>query len=181
MRIWGTDAHGCVDEDTIVLLVQPSPNTSFSYSGHNQSYQFTNHTTGAQHYVWDFGDGTTDTVTNPQHQYAAQGAYVVRLTAYGPNGCSTRQVQTVFAPAGIPVTGALQAAVFPNPVSEQLRVQVNGQVAAQLLDLQGRLVLTASGHDQLLLDTRVLPNGVYILKLMQDGLRSSHRILVHHP
>ena len=180
IRIMGTDAQGCVDEDTIVLLVKPSPHTSFSYSGQDQSYQFTNHTTGAQAFGWDFGDGTHSTATDPQHQYAAPGAYIVRLAAFGPNGCMTEQVQTVFAPASIPVSGSLQAAVYPNPVSDRLYVQVQGRVEARLLDLHGRVTLSGSDRDQLLLDTHALPQGVYFLRLLQNGLHSTHRILVHN-
>lgn len=31
-------------------------------------------------YLWDFGDGTTDTVENPAHTYAKSGIYIVKLT-----------------------------------------------------------------------------------------------------
>lgn len=40
-----------------------------------------NYTTGALKYTWDFGDGLSDTVTNPTHIYPAQGGYTVTLTA----------------------------------------------------------------------------------------------------
>lgn len=50
------------------------------------SYQFNNTSTapatkpfGAQSFIWDFGDGTTSTETNPVHQYAATGTYQVKL------------------------------------------------------------------------------------------------------
>lgn len=35
-------------------------------------------------WFWDFGDGVTDTVQNPTHQYAAAGPYVITLTATTP-------------------------------------------------------------------------------------------------
>lgn len=31
-------------------------------------------------YLWDFGDGSTDTVKNPQHAYSVNGTYIVSLT-----------------------------------------------------------------------------------------------------
>jgi gliding motility-associated-like protein len=39
---------------------------------------------------WDFGDGNTDTVQNPNHMYADTGVYLVRLYTYKPqfDGCS---------------------------------------------------------------------------------------------
>ena len=36
--------------------------------------------TGPLWYVWDFGDGTTDTTANPVHTYLNQGTYTVTLT-----------------------------------------------------------------------------------------------------
>jgi gliding motility-associated-like protein len=38
-------------------------------------------------YVWDFGDGTTSTDTDPQHQYTIAGTYQVMLIVTNPNGC----------------------------------------------------------------------------------------------
>src|SRR5262249_53488541 len=37
----------------------------------------------------NFGDGTTSTVENPSHTYAAAGDYTVSLTALGPGGSNT--------------------------------------------------------------------------------------------
>ena len=36
--------------------------------------------------LWDFGDGTTGTSTNPVHVYTKAGYHTVRLTAYGSEG-----------------------------------------------------------------------------------------------
>jgi PKD repeat protein len=40
-------------------------------------------------YLWDFGDGITDTVQNPSHTYTAAGVYTVTLTVTGPGGSDT--------------------------------------------------------------------------------------------
>lgn len=41
---------------------------------------------------WYFGDGTTDTITNPAHAYLTPGGYTVTLMAYGPCGGDTTTV-----------------------------------------------------------------------------------------
>lgn len=40
-------------------------------------------------YSWDFGDGKTETIQNPQHTYAVSGNYTVKLTLTGPLCTST--------------------------------------------------------------------------------------------
>ena len=44
---------------------------------------FTNKTFNGNSYVWDFGDGTTSTETNPVHTYTQNGIYTVSLYADG--------------------------------------------------------------------------------------------------
>ena len=48
---------------------------------------FTNNTTGAVSYAWDFGDGNSSTQTNPTHVYTTTGTYTVRLIATNSGGC----------------------------------------------------------------------------------------------
>lgn len=54
-------------------------------------------------YLWDFGDGTTSTVTNPIHSYTANGVYDVSLTVTDFNGCDS----TLFLPGYIIIADPL--------------------------------------------------------------------------
>lgn len=42
---------------------------------------FSNVSTSATDYIWDFGDGTTSTELEPVHEFAAEGTYSIQLTA----------------------------------------------------------------------------------------------------
>lgn len=55
-----------------------SPDTSI-YIG--DTITFLNCSEKASTYSWDFGDGTTSTLINPEHQYAESGTFSVELTA----------------------------------------------------------------------------------------------------
>jgi len=44
---------------------------------------FTNLSTSGNTYKWYFGDGSTSTLTTPSHAYTSNGAYNVKLVAYG--------------------------------------------------------------------------------------------------
>lgn len=50
---------------------------------------FINESTGADSYIWDFGDGTQSMDMTTQHQYPHSGKYVVSLTAKKANKSNT--------------------------------------------------------------------------------------------
>src|SRR5206468_2432249 len=50
---------------------------------------FTNLSTGATIYSWDFGDGNISGNVNPTNTYTNAGSYSVSLTAIGPGGTNT--------------------------------------------------------------------------------------------
>lgn len=59
----------------------------FSYEKLQGRVKFSNLSSDrAVSYLWDFGDGTTSTETNPLHIYATSGYYDVTLTARGQTG-----------------------------------------------------------------------------------------------
>lgn len=61
----------------------------------NQSVAFTSSVNQAATTSWNFGDGSTSTVANPSHVYAAPGTYTVVLKATNNEGCEATFSQTV--------------------------------------------------------------------------------------
>ncbi|MEO6304441.1 MAG: PKD domain-containing protein, partial [Bacteroidia bacterium] len=53
----------------------------------NDPIQFTNQSTGANTYYWNFGDGGFSTLQNPLHNYLAVGFYNVTLIAINQFNC----------------------------------------------------------------------------------------------
>jgi gliding motility-associated-like protein len=49
---------------------------------------FLNNTTGATHYLWDFGDGQTSTNIGPVHTFADSGTFYVTQVAYNEKNCT---------------------------------------------------------------------------------------------
>ena len=47
---------------------------------------FTNQSTNATDYIWDFGEGNTTTNANPSHTYTNSALYTITLTAIGSGG-----------------------------------------------------------------------------------------------
>lgn len=54
----------------------------------NSPVQFQNNSTTSQDFFWDFGDGTTTSLTNPVHTYDEPGTYEIMLVANNPETCN---------------------------------------------------------------------------------------------
>jgi gliding motility-associated-like protein len=76
--------NGCTDtikKPRFVHIKPPVAKFGALFNCNNPyKYFFTDRSIGATSRIWDFGDGTTSTVKNPVHTYAAPGTYLVVLT-----------------------------------------------------------------------------------------------------
>jgi PKD repeat protein len=69
------------------------PVPDFSSAIDDKTVTFTNLSTNATSYSWDFGDGSAlSTEKDPVHTYAAYGDYDVRLTATGEGGSEIKKI-----------------------------------------------------------------------------------------
>jgi len=84
------DTTGCTPNTCAVLEAAFAADTVCV----NTAVNFTNTSSGATSYSWDFGDTQTSTLTNPTHTYTTAGNYTVSLIA--SNGTTTdTSLQTV--------------------------------------------------------------------------------------
>ncbi len=85
----------CSSSTTVpnLVCVDNSPNAAFTssilqFSGGPQNVTFTNNSTGADSYLWDFGNGNTSTIISPTNSYYnTTGNTLVTLYALTNNGC----------------------------------------------------------------------------------------------
>ncbi len=85
----------CRDTSFLTVIVFPTPNASFSFPTGNLCPNFdipfannSTNTVASTRYLWDFGDGVTDTSLNPTHLYGAGGTYTVSLSVFNSDSCS---------------------------------------------------------------------------------------------
>lgn len=80
-----TDSLGCAFKITSTdsIVVTQTPTASYESETNNpftnEAVQFSDKSTNATSWLWDFGDGTTSTEQNPQHTYTTPGEYFGRL------------------------------------------------------------------------------------------------------
>ncbi|MCG8574991.1 MAG: PKD domain-containing protein [Flavobacteriales bacterium] len=92
-----TTMYGCTNSwtETDMIEVFPEAVADFSYNPTELTIQdteveFTNHSTDANAYTWDFGDWSpSSSEVDPTHTYPEKGnvTYTVTLTAHSPGGC----------------------------------------------------------------------------------------------
>ncbi|MFI5140737.1 MAG: beta strand repeat-containing protein [Bacteroidia bacterium] len=112
---------GSCNNGTINFTLQGvlSANASFtpsatldSLANDTVSILFSNTSTNANSYLWDFGDGAETTVNNPSHTYTGQGTYTVTLAAINQTCGDTSvyyQVITIDTTTGQPLTTGIKA------------------------------------------------------------------------
>jgi gliding motility-associated-like protein len=95
------DANGCVDSDTVDLVVEPAPVADFIADsvclGNVMTFINQSFSNGQpiSNYYWEFGDGSTSTDANPTKTYSEPGNYDVLLVVETEVGCSAEVVKTV--------------------------------------------------------------------------------------
>lgn len=93
--VTAVNANGCVADDEIYVSIKgiaPDVNFSNPVICANDTIAFTDLTlppagVPLQSWLWDFGDGNTDTLRNTTHVYASPGTYTVTLTVTTDSGC----------------------------------------------------------------------------------------------
>ncbi len=102
-----TSDQGCQNSITVTVTVFPLPVAAFAFINvcMNNPMQFTDQSTGATSWIWNFGDLTPNsTLQNPTHSYTAAGNYTVTLIVIGQGNCSDTITQ--------------QVTVFPGPTPQ---------------------------------------------------------------
>jgi gliding motility-associated-like protein len=106
-----TDINGCKAYDSITL-VSDKPVAEFniltSPGCSPLEVEFENNSTGANSYLWQFGDGTSTSQISPTHLFTNTSPEIkymeVNLTAYSPLGCTDNKTDYVM--------------VWPNPSAD---------------------------------------------------------------
>jgi PKD repeat protein len=73
---------GCKKDEAAIASFSASKTTADA----GETISFTNKSSNAKSYVWDFGDGVTSQEQTPTHQYTTTGSFTVTLTAKGDGG-----------------------------------------------------------------------------------------------
>ncbi len=179
-----------IDTVTQVVNISPDPKAIFNASDtvliistSQNIVTFTNQSTNASVYVWEFGDGTTSTQPSPAKIYTTPGKYTVRLISRNAVQCRDtvekfEHIEVLMNPTSVQESKLGKITVYPNPSSDLLNInyQLKNQTATSLMiyNLLGEIVysekLTASISGNKALNVKDFKSGIYLLQVCtNDG------------
>lgn len=146
------------------------PVIDFTYVRNANTVWFTNLTTNADTYLWEFGDGGTSQFVNPYHYYFFNGNYQVKLKA--SNVCEVDSIfKVVTSVSADDLANAAIPELYPNPVKDKVSVRLregDELISMEWLTLEGKQVRRelnpspdAGGLYQL--DIQEFASGAYLL------------------
>ena len=171
--------------ESAVLTLNGKPTPAFEYFALNNKVKFSNTSSDADTYEWDFGDGSSKTnFSAPTHEYPMEdGSYTVVLKA--ENECGTASSENIVS---IIITDAdnyeRKTIVYPNPVESYIHIKtgINKEdLQYAILNTSGQLVLKGYTRSDQSIDASQLLSGVYLLEIENSlGEKKRERLLIRH-
>ena len=114
-------SFGIAFQNNITVTLPAAPIANFTSTPNNGTaslfVQFNDTSTGGHvtSYAWDFGEGGSDNIANPNHTFVSPGVYLVTLTVSNAGGSSSHsELITVTAPTPVPTPSVRQWAATHN-------------------------------------------------------------------
>jgi PKD repeat protein len=171
-----TTSQGCTSTVNVnnLINVYPGPHINYSwnplYATPNNQVTFTNLTTSAISYVWNFGDGDTTTLENPVHTYTQLGSYIVSLSALHSNGCTDTVFNTISV-SNTSVNGNTSAKpkIFVDNLNNILQItNITNNSNVNIYDINGKLIKTITIENTITMDISTFAKGIYIIKINSE-------------
>lgn len=162
------------NSNKIKLGVKPLPSAKFTFknlSGKKVSFNPAETAEGTK-YFWDFGDGQTDTLKNPIHDYTTSGklSAIVKLTVIDVFGCTSNDTSSVSVPASISkYEFDKYIKIYPQPASSFINIDIENELInseISISEINGKIIykfMALSTHN--VISGLNLPSGIYIIDL----------------
>ncbi len=142
------------------------PTAAFQLTGFENVYVFTDVSTGASQWHWDFGDGYYSIEQNPIHEFAQSGLY--QVTEMVLNNLTSWDTTSVFVDVSVSIkeNPAKQISVYYNAASGKIIIDGNFNTVA-LFDERGNKLMLSNTHHQI--DMANYPSGMYFVKVATNN------------
>lgn len=137
-----------------------------------QTVDFTNNSVGeGMSYAWYFEGGTPETSTNENPSgilYDEVGIFDVQLIVTNEFGADTmRKVDYIEAkPVGVLTIDQSNLKIYPNPVNDEITVEIQVASSIQIMDLTGRKMIEQQHQNNIsVIDVSGLKSGIYLIRI----------------
>jgi hypothetical protein len=170
----------CIDSFQKAILIFDTAVASFTYAHLGGGvYQFTNTSTSAMTFSWDFGDGSPlDTAQAPSHTYTASNNYTVCLTVTDSNGCNVDSAcQTITFTLGVENVSTPQfVSIYPVPANKFFNVSVPTKYHGGTIvvtDVVGKTLkqVAIESQEEVRVFTENISSGIYFVSIDYFGDR----------
>ncbi len=180
IKVVVTDANGAVDSLTQSVFIEDVPVANFTLIQQNDStIKVFNGASGANSFVWDFGDGNTSLAQNPTYQYDSSSTFTITLSVDGNCGSdvATEDVLIQLVNSENILATAENISVFPNPSEGRYTVNIDGlkeDLTLHVIDVQGRILRTWQQPNPTSTFTKTIDitdfaEGVYFLQIQTES------------
>jgi PKD repeat protein len=146
---------------------------------------FTNTSTGAKYYKWNFGDEQTSTDKNPEpHIFTEIGDYTIKLMAWNEGYADTLEREAYISVVLSNTDNLLSVVqIYPNPTSDKVVIdwsnfkQDNGTY--EIVDLSGKVLLTNAldnKSSKTVISLKSLAIGSYLLRIKTNKVQKAYKI-----
>lgn len=173
-----------------IILPNNGTNCQAAYSVNVNDWvcSFTNLSTSddpAVNFLWDFGDGSVSTISNPNHTYTFTATYHICLYVEASDGCQSVVCSEIlvdgasvyyYSTVGIKENSKNNSfAIYPNPNNGFMQAEIllkkfeEGLIS--IYSVEGKLIETyelKAGENKFKIQQEQLPAGVYFYKLYMN-------------
>ncbi len=151
------------------------PKANFSYTDSSQQYiLFTNTSSNATKFYWNFGDGDTSNAKHPTHLYKQPGKYQVMLISFNCNSVDSLIKSITIGTSGIhKLFNSIEFSLSPNPTITSLYINIHSgsNYSYKILNLLGQEILSGKLSDTPnQISVSSLSEGSYIFQLTENGV-----------
>jgi len=170
---------------TITFTQSPTANGSFTTSGNVVT--FSNTSTNATGYSWDFGDFTNSSANAPTHAYAANGSYNVILTAINGSCTDTYSFDVVISVSIDELSNGKEILLVPNPANSSTTLRFtssdNSEATLLVINQLGQVVMQqemtiVNGQNEIQINTQELSTGMYTVVLRASDLNNTEKLQI---
>ena len=163
-----TNEAGVTASDSIYIEIDPVPVADFDFVLSGLTATFTNLSSEAEYFNWDFGDGFTSYEENPVHNYAVEGEFIASLEIW--NSCETSYTSKSLIFLSISANEFDGINIYPNPAFEELIIerQNNSGMRYSISGITGIEIKSGKTEIENKIDIGDLEKGVYFIEIISE-------------